>query len=151
MLLQRIFSSCLPGARSPFPASLDIFTLYANGNLLPSRPSFMLLWVVFIIRKDFLLPVWILIPLILIHWSHFHPLKQKGTASGASFLVTVLGLCEDVVLVGIFQSVSHWTLVPRDATKRYVMKWLASQTGLENAELIEVAQISLLPDFGDLS
>lgn len=30
------------------------------------------------------------------------------------------------------------------------MKWLASQTGLENAELIEVAQISLLPDFGDL-
>lgn len=145
--------SCLPDVKSAFPASFDIwsFTLYANGNLLLSRPSFMLLWVVFIISKDFLLPVWILISLILIHWSHIHSLKQKGTASGASFSVMVLNLCKNIVLVLIFQNVSHWTLVARDSTKRYMMKWLAGQTGLENAELIKVAQISLLLDFGDLS
>lgn len=45
---------------------------------------------------------------------------------------------------------SHWTLVPRDAARRYGKKWLGSQTGLENAELIEVTQVSLLMDFGGL-
>lgn len=61
-----------------------------------------------------------------------------------------LCLCEDIVLFGIVQTVSHRTLVPRDAAKRYVMKWLGGQTGLENAELIELAQVSLLWDFGGL-
>lgn len=51
-----------------------------------------------------------------------------------------------MALVGIFQRVSHWTLVPRDVAKRYVMKWLDRQTGLEHAELIEVTQVSLLED-----
>lgn len=57
-------------------------------------------------------------------------------------------LREYIALVGIFQKVSHWTLVPREAAKRYVMKWLGSQTALVNAQLIEVTQVSLLKDFG---
>lgn len=64
----------------------------------------------------------------------------------------MMALClrEEIVLFGIVQSVSHRTLVPRDAAKRYEMKWLGGQTGLENAELIELAQVSLLWDFGGL-
>lgn len=64
----------------------------------------------------------------------------------------MMALClrEEIVLFSIVQSVSHRTLVPRDAAKRYVMKWLGGQTGLENAELIELAQVSLLWDFGGL-
>lgn len=88
--------------------------------------------------------------LILTHCSHSHPMKQKATESGTSSSVMALCLCEDIALVGIFQRVPHCTLVSRDAAKRYVMKWLGSQTGLENAELIEVAQVSFLLEFWGL-
>lgn len=85
-------------------------------------------------------------PLILTHWSHAYPLKQR-TESGVSFSVMAFCSCKDVTLVGIFQKVSHWTLVPRDTAERYVMKWLGSQTGLENAELIEVTQVFCFVSF----
>ena len=85
-------------------------------------------------------------PLILTRWSHFHSLKQQRTERGASSSAMAPSLHENIAFLGIFQGVSHWTQVPRDAAKRYVMKWSGSQTGLENAELIEVTQISFLKD-----
>ena len=64
----------------------------------------------------------------------------------------MMALClrEEIVLFGIVQSVSHRTLVPRDAAKRYEMKWLGDQTGLEYAVIIELDQVFLLWDFGVL-
>lgn len=62
-----------------------------------------------------------------------------------------LCLCENIILFAIFQRVFHWILVLEDTgPKRYVMKWLGTQTGLGNAELVEVTQVCLWQDFEDL-